>query len=135
MNRKIMLAVAGVALVCGAVAAQSTKSGTAGRRLWVTETGGWVISPPAIGADGTVYIGSLDKKVYALDGKTGARKWAFETGEKVRSSPAIGADGTVYIGSLDKKVYAIRTDSGGLARSPWPMRGQNPRHTGRAPGH
>jgi outer membrane protein assembly factor BamB len=45
---------------------------------------------------------------------------------------AIGADGAVYIGSWDNKLYAIKTDSKGLAKSPWPMRGQNARHTGRA---
>ena len=59
--------------------------------------------------------------------------WEFETGGWVRSSPAINSDGTVYVGSDDKKLYAFRTDSKGLAKSPWPMRGQNPQHTGRAP--
>jgi outer membrane protein assembly factor BamB len=50
----------------------------------------------------------------------------------VDSSPAIGSDGTVYVGSADtKKLYAIKTDSKGLAKSPWPMRGQNAQHTGR----
>ena len=52
--------------------------------------------------------------------------WEFETGGWVSSSPAIGSDGTVYVGSYDKKLYAIKTDSKGLAKSPWPMRGQNP---------
>jgi hypothetical protein len=59
--------------------------------------------------------------------------WEFETGGAVISSPAIGSDGTVYVGSNDKKLYAIKTDSKGLAKSPWPMRGQNAEHTGRAP--
>jgi len=49
----------------------------------------------------------------------------------VDSSPAIGSDGTVYVGSHDNKLYAIKTDSKGPAKSPWPMRGQNARHTGR----
>jgi hypothetical protein len=49
----------------------------------------------------------------------------------VNSSPAIGSDGTVYVGSKDKKLYAIKTGSKGLAKSPWPMFGQNPLHTGR----
>ena len=58
--------------------------------------------------------------------------WEFETGGYVRySSPAIGSDGTVYVGSDDQKLYAIKTDSKGLAKSPWPMRGQNAGHTGR----
>ena len=49
------------------------------------------------------------------------------------SSPAIGSDGTVYVGSLDSKLYAIKTESLGIAKSPWPMRGQNSRHTGHVP--
>ena len=63
--------------------------------------------------------------------KTGVELWEFVTGRWVFSSPAIGSDGTVYVGSNDKKLYAIKTDSKGLAKSPWPMRGQNARHTGR----
>ena len=62
--------------------------------------------------------------------KIGTPIWEFETGDIV-SDPAIGSDGTVYVGSDDNKLYAIKTDSKGLAKSPWPMRGQNARHTGR----
>ena len=61
----------------------------------------------------------------------GVKLWEFETGGQVHSSPAIGSDGTVYVGSQDEKLYAIKTDSKGLAKSPWPMRGQNALHTGR----
>ena len=92
-------------------------------------------SSPGIGADGTVYVGSNDNKIYALDSKTGAMKWEFVTGDNVSSSPAIGADGTIYVGSVDRKFYALKTESKGLAGSPWPMRGQNPRRTGRTSGH
>ena len=107
---------------------------TAGVKLWEFETGGTIgNSSPAIGSDGTVYIGSNDYKLYAINGKTGVKLWEFETGFLVISSPAIGPDGTVYVGSWDKKLYAIKTDSKGLAKSPWPMRGQNAQHTGRAP--
>ena len=63
--------------------------------------------------------------------KPGTVLWEFETGDGVVSSPAIGSDGTVYVGSYDSKVYAIATSSKGPAKSPWPMRGQNTRHTGR----
>ena len=101
------------------------------RFLWEFETGGSVWSSPAIGSDGTVYVGSYDNKLYAINGKSGVKLWEFETGWDVYSSPAIGSDGTVYVGSRDKKLYAIKTESLGLAKSPWPMRGQNPLHTGR----
>jgi len=108
-------------------------NGKSGVKLWEFETGSRVDSSPAIGSDGTVYVGSFepDTKLYALSGKSGAKLWEFETGGDVTSSPAIGSDGTVYIGSGDKKLYAIKTASKGLAKSPWPMRGQNPLHTGR----
>ena len=102
--------------------------------LWEFETGNIVSSSPAIGSDGTVYVGSDDNKLYAINGKSGVKLWEFETGDKVYSSPAIGSDGTVYVGEGGrggKKLYAIKTDSKGLAKSPWPMRGQNARHTGR----
>ena len=88
-------------------------------------------SSPAIGPDGTVYVGS-GFKLYAINGKSGVKLWEFVTGHDVSSSPAIGSDGTVYVGS-DNKLYAIKTDSKDLANSPWPMRGQNARHTGRVP--
>jgi outer membrane protein assembly factor BamB len=107
-------------------------NGKTGVKMWEFTAGGSIGSTPAIGADGTVYIGSSDSKVYALDRATGAKKWEFETGRDVISSPAISPEGILYIGSKDKKVYAIRTNSKGLAKSPWPMFGQNAQHTGRA---
>ena len=98
---------------------------------WEFETRGEMYSSPPIGSDGTVYVGSDDNKLYAINGKSGVKLWEFETGGFVFSSPAIGSDGTVYVGSGDGKLYAIKTDSKGLAKSPWPMRGQNAGHTGR----
>ena len=41
-------------------------SGATGIKKWEFLTGGVVDSSPAIGADGTVYIGSDDHKVYAI---------------------------------------------------------------------
>ena len=105
-------------------------NGKSGVKLWEFKTGGYVPSSPAIGSDGTVYVGAYDK-LYAINGRSGVKLWEFETGNEVWSSPAIGPDGTLYIGSFDKKLYAIKTDSKGLDKSPWPMRGQNPLHTGR----
>ena len=122
-----------VAVGCGTTpqGINQTSKVKVGTPIWEFVTGSSVSSSPAIGSDGTVYVGSWDKKLYAINGKTGVKLWEFETGSLVQSSPAIGSDGTVYVGSKDKKLYAIKTDSKGLAKSPWPMRGQNARHTGR----
>jgi len=65
-------------------------------------------SSPAIGTDGTIYVGSDHAKFYALN-PDGSLKWSYTTGS-VKSSPAVGADGTIYISSDDNKLYAINPD-------------------------
>jgi outer membrane protein assembly factor BamB len=65
------------------------------------------MSSPAIGANGTIYIGSIDRKIYAID-PDGSFRWSYKTGDRINSSPVIGADGTLYVGSDDGKVYAFR---------------------------
>ena len=98
--------------------------------MWSFATGGKAWGIPAVGADGTVYFTSYDNKIYALDSWTGDKKWEFATGGQVWTSPAIAPDGSVYFGSNDHKVYAIQGSSGPL-ESPWAMRGQDARNTGR----
>jgi len=78
-------------------------------KKWDFAIGDWLYSSPAIGADGTVYVGGINDKVYALN-PNGTKKWEFITGHWVESSPAIGADGTIYIGSCDENVYALNPD-------------------------
>jgi len=80
-----------------------------GSKKWGYKTGGEVKGDPAIGPDGTVYVGALDGKIYALrpDGTT---KWTYDTGGRVRSSPAVGSDGTIYVGSNDHYLYALNSD-------------------------
>jgi len=82
--------------------------------LWKFETDCRVYSPAVSG--GTVYIGSLDDYVYALDADTGIEKWKFETSGYIHSSPAVSG-GTVYIGSdvsfaRSGYVYALDADTG-----------------------
>lgn len=77
---------------------------------WGFYTGGKVRSSPAV-VDETVYIGSGDGRLYALDMITGEKEWTFETGAPVYSSPAV-ADGTVYVGSNDHSVYAVDAQTG-----------------------
>jgi len=77
-----------------------------GTQKWAFVTGGSVSSAPAIASDGTIYVGSCDNKLYAVN-PNGTKKWAFETGDGVYSSPAIASDGTIYVGSNDNKLYAV----------------------------
>ncbi|MEV6179888.1 serine/threonine-protein kinase, partial [Streptomyces sp. NPDC052015] len=70
-----------------------------------------VIEPRSAVADGVVYVGSSDRKLYAVDAETGQRLWSFTTGNSVFSSPAV-ADGVVYVGSSDRKLYAVDAETG-----------------------
>jgi cysteine-rich repeat protein len=101
-------------------------SANPGTQKWAFATGGPVhYSSPTIGADGTIYIGSYDYHLYAIN-SDGTQKWAFATGAEVLSASAIGADGTIYVGSNDNNLYAINPDgtqkwafaAGGAVRSP-----------------
>ncbi|UCE36669.1 MAG: PQQ-binding-like beta-propeller repeat protein [Thermoplasmata archaeon] len=84
-------------------------SANPGKLKWSFETGDYVFSSPAINSDGTIYFGSTDNKIYAIN-PDGSEKWNFTTDGDVHSSPAISSEGEIYIGSKDGKVYAINLD-------------------------
>lgn len=65
----------------------------------------YYLSSPAVW-NGSVYFGSGDGNIYALDTGSGNLKWKFATGDVVHASPAI-SDGTLFIGSWDSYFYAI----------------------------
>jgi outer membrane protein assembly factor BamB len=98
--------------VTSAVATLTISPAVPGTKRWEFATGDVITSSPAIGADGTVYVGSGDRKLYALDGATGAKRWEFATGSAVVNCPAIGVDGMVYVGSQDGKCYALDEATG-----------------------
>jgi eukaryotic-like serine/threonine-protein kinase len=85
---------------------------------WKFKTGDVVHSSPAI-AEGTLYIGSWDTYLYALDATTGNEKWRFKTGDDpvahnhvgIQASPAV-MDGVVYFGSRDSYAYAVDAGTG-----------------------
>jgi outer membrane protein assembly factor BamB len=68
-----------------------------------------IVSSPAIGSDGTIYFGSLNDTLYALN-PDGTLKWSYSTNGDIYSSPAIGSDGTIYFGSYDNYLYALNPD-------------------------
>ena len=74
--------------------------------------------------EGTIYVGSANGVLYALDHETGRERWRFATDGKIRSTPVV--DGrNVYFGSWDGHVYAVdardgtevwRFDTGGIVQ-------------------
>ena len=75
-------------------------------------TNKWVIlfdftdSSPAMDSGGTIYLGTISQKLWAVD-SNGVTRWQFRTGSEIKSSPAIGGDGTIYFGCRDRKFYAV----------------------------
>jgi outer membrane protein assembly factor BamB len=76
-------------------------------------------SSPAVGADGTIYVGSTDGTFYAIN-SDGSLKWNYPTGiwNNIHSSPAVGANGTIYV-SLYDKLCALKSD--GSMKWSYPM--------------
>src|SRR5262249_46094927 len=74
---------------------------------WASALGA-IESSPAIGSDGTIYVGSTDGTLYAVT-PTGTPKWTFATGNAISSSPALGRDGTLYlyVGGTGHTLYAV----------------------------
>ena len=68
------------------------------------------LSSPVV-AEGTVFVGSGDGNVYAIDAASGEPRWTFRTGDVVHASPAF-ANGVVYVGSWDGDFYAVDARTG-----------------------
>ena len=98
-----------------------------GKQVWRTDIGNvigpeardpggrvfdYLQSSPTI-VDDTLYIGSADGHVYAVNAESGEVRWKFNTTKPVRATPTV-ADGVVYIGSWNGFFYAIDAASGEL---------------------
>jgi outer membrane protein assembly factor BamB len=99
--------------------------GRDGSELWTFATkgpgsvpAGSIFASPAIGADGSVYVGGLyDPNLYALDPNDGAVKWScrFNSGGWPFASPVLAPDGAIYQTLLyDANLYAIDPNDGAV---------------------
>lgn len=77
-----------------------------GSTKWYVAISTDTYSAPAIGANGTVYLGSADHKLYSV-APDGNVLWAWDIGNEMRSSPAIGTNNTLYVGASDGRLYAL----------------------------
>jgi outer membrane protein assembly factor BamB len=68
------------------------------------------LSSPTV-AEGTVYFGSGDHHVYALDASDGRLRWKVATAEVVHASPAV-ADGLLVVGDWDSTLLALDARTG-----------------------
>lgn len=85
-------------------------SGSYGGIAWRIETGGPVRSSPVV-TGGTVYVGSSDGSLYALDAGRGTLEWKYDAGAPVTSTPAV-AGNTIVLTATDGSVQAVSRRSG-----------------------
>ncbi len=75
--------------------------------LWQAAATDSVTCSPAVGADGTVYVGGDDGILYAVN-PNGTSRWKFSSGSTFDTSAvAVGDDGTVYAGAANGTLYAL----------------------------
>lgn len=65
-----------------------------------------VSGTPAVGRDGTLYVGAFDGRLYAID-QSGQVRWSFRTWSEIYSSPSLDEQENVYFGSRDRNFYAV----------------------------
>jgi outer membrane protein assembly factor BamB len=82
-----------------------------GKKLWRFNAAPVESSPLLVKR--TLYFGSWDHKVYAVNAKTGRKRWSFEADDQVNTSGAYWR-GTVYIASQGGTVYALSARTGKL---------------------
>lgn len=89
--------------------ATGTPAPAANSTIWRLQTGGAVNASPALDG-GTLFVGSMEGSLYALNGSTGEPLWKGQTGGPV-CSPAV-ADGLVYVGSDDGGLHCFYENNG-----------------------
>lgn len=81
-----------------------------GSPLWNTQAQGPFEAPPAVEGD-TVYAGSSDGRLYALERATGKERWRYDAKEEIGSRPVL-VDGVVYFSTLQDTVFAVDAKTG-----------------------
>ncbi len=108
-----------------------------GKLLWKSPVlQGAVFSTPAVGDDGTVFVGVMDpatplylvnadaKTFYALNGADGTEKWAVVSGDDVYSSPSL-VEGLVIFGNDQGRVIALNQVRGRVSKRCSVLRGKH----------
>lgn len=80
------------------------------RVKWKFLTGNRIVSSPVVQGK-TIYFGSDDGNIYAVDTESGRQMWKCATKGAVSSTPAV-ANGVVYATSYDGKLYALNSETG-----------------------
>lgn len=91
-----------------------------GSLLWEFKAGAGFEAPALVEGD-TVYAGSLDGRLYALEKATGKERWRYDAREELGSRP-VAAGGLVYVTTLQDTLLALDAKTGAWK---WNQRREN----------
>ena len=88
---------------------------SAHRQAWSVNLGASAVSSPALGKDGTLYVGTLGNELLAIRPDNGKILWRMATTSGVWGAPVYN-DGSLYFGDYSGNVYSytVSADSGKL---------------------
>jgi outer membrane protein assembly factor BamB len=75
--------------------------------VWQVLIGQAITGSPVIGANGILYVGSLNTTLYAVDIQSGNVKWMFSTKGAIRSTPTISDAGTIYVANDSGEIISL----------------------------
>ncbi len=79
--------------------------------LWNSDFALQEITGVSISVDGgTIYAGSKDHNVYAIDASDGSVLWQYLAEHEIVGTPAVDEDGNIYVGSKDDYLYCLNPD-------------------------
>ena len=84
-----------------------------GSLIWSYDINSPLLGSAAEGPQGTVYVGSTDGRLYAID-KDGQLLWTHTTTEPIYSTPVVSPQGRIYVCSQDGTLYALARDGSEL---------------------
>lgn len=84
---------------------------TNGKLRWQTDLDAAMVDGPALGQDGTLYVGTFAAEVIAVDKQNGSVKWRSQTQQWVWGCPSID-ETTLYVTDLSGTLYAYDTNNG-----------------------
>lgn len=82
-----------------------------GNKLWERDLGGTVVADLAIDDTGTIYVGTFNQEILAVNGSNGVVRWSSPTDGWVWGGPSV-VDGVVYVGDLEGSLFAFDASSG-----------------------
>src|SRR5205085_12660553 len=68
-------------------------------------------SSPSVAPDGTIYVGSENRNLYAINPADGSIKWTYTADNDIYTVPAIDAAGNLYFSVLNNgKLFSLRSE-------------------------